>query len=166
LKKENVDISERMEEIDISDQISTMLKKKPGEIPETSPESPILLLIMDNSGIPLYTKIFNKEWEISENLFSSFLSAFNSFSDEIFSEDLDRANFGKYTILMTGMPPFMSCYVFEGQSYLAHQKFSKFNETVHDSEQIWKNLTFSKRTGQIIQDNSSLGIGKLVKTIF
>ena len=67
---------------------------------------------------------------------------------------------------MTGMPPFMSCYVFEGQSYLAHQKFSKFNETLHESEQIWKTLTSSTRTGLVIKDDASEGLGKLVNTIF
>jgi len=166
MKKENVPISERLEKIDINDQISTMLNKKPAETPEASPESPILLLIMANSGIPLYTKIFNKEWKINEELFSGFLSAFNSFSDEIFSEGLDRANFGKYTILMTDMAPFMSCYVFKGQSFLAHQKFLKFNETLHESEQIWKKLTSSNRTGEVIRDDASGGLGELVKTIF
>ena len=166
MKKENVSVSERLEKIDINDEILTLLKKKPAEIPETSPESPILLLIMADSGIPLYTKIFNKEWKINEELFSGFLSAFNSFSDEIFSEGLDRANFGKYTILMTSMPPFMSCYVFEGQSFLAHQKFSKFNKNIHESEQIWKKLNSSNRTGAVIRDNASEGLGKLVKTIF
>ena len=166
MKEENVAISERLEKINISDNISTMLKKKPLEIPETSAESPILLLIMAKSGIPLYTKIFNKEWEISEDLFSGFLSAFNGFSNEIFSEGLDRANLGRFTILMTGIPPFMSCYVFEGQSFLAHQKFSKFNETINNSEQILKNLNSSNRTGLVIKDNTGEGLGKLVKTIF
>ncbi|MHA1675507.1 MAG: tetratricopeptide repeat protein [Promethearchaeota archaeon] len=166
MEKVNAPISERIEKIDFDDQISTMLKKKKAEIPNASPESPILLLIMAKSGIPLYTKIFNKEWKINEELFSGFLSAFNTFSSEIFSEGLDRANFGKFTILMTGMPPFMSCYVFEGQSFLAHQKFSKFNETVHASEQIWNNLQFSDRTGNVIRDDASDGLGNLVKQIF
>ncbi len=166
MKQENVPISERLEKLDINDQISTMLKKKPVEIPETSPESPILLIIMAKSGIPIYTKIFDKEWEISEDLFSGFLSAFNGFTNEIFSEGLDRANFGKFTILMTGMPPFMSCYVFKGQSFLAHQKFSKFNENIHESEQIWKKLNSADRTGLVIKDNAGEGLGKLVKTIF
>ena len=129
-------------------------------------ESPMLLIIIAKAGLPIYTKIFNKELKINEALFSGFLSAFNAFSDEIFSEGLDKANFGKFTILMTGMPPFMSCYVYKGQSVLAHQKFSKFNKRIHDSEQIWKKLTSSNRTGQVIRDDASKGLGKLVKTIF
>ncbi|MHA1619431.1 MAG: tetratricopeptide repeat protein [Promethearchaeota archaeon] len=166
MKSKNVFISERLEKSDINDHISTWLKRKPDKIPETSPESPILLLIMAKSGLPLYTKIFTKEWKIKEGLFSSFLSAFNSFSNEIFSEGLDRANFGKFTILMTGLPPFMSCYVYEGQSFQAQQKFSKFNEDLHGSEQIWKTLTSAEQIGQVINDDVCEGLGQLVQTIF
>jgi len=70
MKKENVDISERLEKVEISDQILMMLNKKPTQTPETTPESPILLLIMADSGIPLYTQIFNKEWKFEEELFN------------------------------------------------------------------------------------------------
>ena len=166
MKKDNAPISERFEKIDITDQVLTMLKQKPVEIPETSPESPILFLMMGNAGLPLYTKIFSPEWTFNEGMFSSFLSAFNSFSTQIFSEGLDRAQFGKYTILMAGVPPFRSCYVFEGQSFPARQKFSQFNESLHASSQLLKGLKFSDLTGIIIQDDASKGLGKLVRTIF
>jgi len=166
MKKENVPMSDRLEKIDLNDQILTMLKKKPAEIPDTSPETPILIIIMANTGIPLYTKIFSKEWKVKEELFGGFLSAFNSFSDEIFSEGLNRANFGKFTILMADMPPFRSCYVFKGQSFLAQQKFAQFNETLYDSEPMWKKLTSANRTGQVIKDGASGGLEQLVQTIF
>ena len=133
---------------------------------DTKPESPILLLIMAKSGLPLYTKIFSKNWKFKEGLFSSFLSAFNSFSTEIFSERLDRANFGKFTILMTGMPPFRSCYVFEGHSRLAQQKFAQFNESLHASEPILHRLTMADHSGRVIQDDMGEGLGQLVQTIF
>jgi len=139
------------------------ISRQPSNI---TPESPILLLVMAKSGLPLYTKIFSKEWKFKEELFSSFLSAFNSFSTEIFSEGLDRANFGKFTILMTGLPPFKSCYVFEGRSTLAQQKFTQFNESLHASEQIWQKLTSADHSGRIIRDDKSVGLGQLVQTIF
>ena len=128
--------------------------------------SPMVLLIMAKSGLPLYTKIFSKEWKFSDGLFSGFLSAFNSFSDQIFSEGLDRANFGNYTILMTGVPPFRSCYVFKGHSFLAQQKFSQFNESLQKSEPIWNNLVSADNVGRIIKDDASGGLGELVQTIF
>jgi tetratricopeptide (TPR) repeat protein len=166
MKKENVNISKRLEKINLNDQILRMLKKKPSEIPETSQESPILLLIMADSGAPIYTKIFSKEWKIKEVLFSGFLTAFNSFSDEIFSKGLDRASFGKFTILMTNIPPIMSCYVFEGQSFLAQQKFSEFNEKIHDTEPMWDILSSAVLNGEIIQDDPTNELGKIVKAIF
>jgi len=67
---------------------------------------------------------------------------------------------------MTAMPPFMSCYVFMGQSFLAHQKFSKFNENIHESEQLWKLLISANRTGRVIKNESISMLGNLVKTIF
>jgi hypothetical protein len=133
---------------------------------DTTPESPILLLIMAKSGLPLYTKIFSKEWKFREGLFSSFLSAFNSFSTEIFSEGLDRANFGKFTILMKGKPPFRSCYVFKGRSFLAQQKFTQFNESLHASEPIRQRLTSADHSGRVIRDDLSEGLAQLVQTIF
>ena len=99
---------------------------------------------------------------MNEELFSGFLSAFNSFSDEIFSQGLDRANFGKYTILMTKIPPFMMCYVFEGQSYSVQKKFSSFNEILQRNEKLWKKLKLSERTGRVIQQNSNPTLESLV----
>ncbi|MHA1746557.1 MAG: tetratricopeptide repeat protein [Promethearchaeota archaeon] len=166
MEKDNVPMSERMEKTPLRDQLSTMLKQKPIEIPDTSSESPMVLLIMAKSGLPLYTKIFSKDWKFSEGLFSGFLSAFNNFSAQIFSEGLDRANFGKFTILMTGLPPFRSCYVYEGHSFLAQQKFSQFNASIQKSEQIWQKLTSADRSGQIIRGDPGEGLGQLVQTIF
>ena len=162
MEEENAPISDRLEKID---QLLNPLKNQ-AEIPDTTPESPIFLVVMANSGIPLYTKIFSKELDITEELFSGFLSAFNTFSDDIFSEGLDRAHFGKFTILMTGIPPFISCYVFKGQSFLAQQKFAQFNETLHETEQIWQKLTSANRTGQVIKDDNSEGLGYLVQNTF
>ena len=46
-----------------------------------------------------------------------FLTAFNSFSDELFAESLDRANFGQYNILMKTFENIKLVYVFKGPSY-------------------------------------------------
>ena len=166
MRKEDVPIADRIEHLEIDSQSLVLQLKDLTEIPKSQAESPILLIIMSNSGIPIYTKIFSQEWKITEELFGGFLSAFNSFSDEIFSEGLDRAQFGKYTILMKALPSIMTCYVFEGQSFLARQKFTKFNEILPVSDRIWDILTKSCRTGQLIHDNTGNGLGKLVSTIF
>ena len=166
MKKDNLPIVNQIVKTKIMEQISINLKKRPEEENELSSESPILLLLMANSGNPIYTKVFNSDWNVNETLFSSFLAAFNSFSGEIFSEGLDRAKFGKFKILMAGIPPLMSCYVFEGQSFLAHQKFAKFNENIHKSGEIWSKLERANQKNQVMQQNSSKEIEQLIHTIF
>jgi len=162
MKSENASISTRLEKIQLYDQIQRMKRKKRIKIPEYSPETPIILVIMTQSGVPIYTKIIDQEWKVNEELFSGFLSAFNSFSVEVFSQHLDRANFGKYTILITGSPPIMTCYVFEGQSYSVQQKFSSFNEILQHNEKLWRKLELSERTGRVIQQNSNPALERLV----
>lgn len=165
LKQENSPMSTRLDKIHLYDQIQTMRRMKQIKFPDSTPESPILFLIMGESGVPVYTKIVDPEWKVNEELFSSFLSAFNSFSHEVFSQQLDRANFGKYTILITGISPFMTCYVFEGQSYSVQQKFSSFNEAFKQNEELWKFLTLSERIGRVIQPNSNPALEMLVDNL-
>jgi len=162
MKKEKISISTRLEKIQLYDQIQSLRRNKLIKIPEYSPETPVILVIMAQSGVPIYTKIIDQEWKVNEELFSSFLSAFNSFSEEVFSQKLDRANFGKYTILITGSPPIMICYAFEGQSYSVQKKFSRINEILQGNEKLWKKLEHSERTGRIIQQNSIPALERLV----
>jgi len=164
--EDNESICDRIEDANLTSQIQGMLKRKSSEEPDLKPESPILLLIMGNSGISLYTKIFNEEWKVNEDLFSGFLSAFNSFSDEIFSDGLDRVNFRKFTILMTNLPPFTICYVYKGQSFIAQQTLSKFNKKIQDSEKLWNILELSNKTGHVILPNSNSDLEESINSTF
>ena len=164
--EDNESICDRIEEAELTSQIQTMIKRKISEEPEISPESPILLLIMGKSGISFYTKIFNDEWKVNEDLFSGFLSAFNSFSDEIFSDGLDRVNFKKFTILMTNIKPFTICYVYKGQSFSAQQSLTQFNKAIQDSKEIWNNLEVADKTGHLIQPNSNSCLEEIIKSTF
>ncbi len=164
--EDNESICDRIEEAELTNQIQGMIKRKSSEEPEISPESPILLLIMGNSGISFYTKIFNEEWKVNEDLFSGFLSAFNSFSDEIFSDGLDRVNFKKFTILMTNIKPFTICYVYKGQSFSAKQSLAQFNKKIQASKELWSNLEIADQTGHIIQSNSNPDLEEIISSAF
>ena len=107
-------------------------------------------MVMTDSGLPLYSRVFKEEWNVNEQLFSGFLSAFNSFSDEIFKKGFDRGIFGDYSILMNSIENFMISYIFLGQSYLAKQRFSKFTEKIQNTEIIQKKLIHSKNTGLVL----------------
>ena len=79
------------------------------------------------------------------------MTSFSSISDEIFSEGLDRAKFGPYTVLMESVSNFLICYLFKGQIYLAKQKLTKFIERIQDSTSIWQTLNKFQKTSQVVE---------------
>jgi len=87
-------VSERLKYIDIDKTLNHMMGKQMMEPPDLIEEDPILLLIMSEAGSTYFKYTFIKEWDYS-NLFSSFISAFNTFSSEIFSKTIDRIKIGK-----------------------------------------------------------------------
>ena len=150
MKLENEPIEKRFEKINIEKQLNEMLHKNKFEIPEIKDEDPVVIMVMTDSGLPLFTRVFKEEWNVNEQLFSGFLSAFNSFSDEIFKKGFDRAVFGDYSILMNSIENFMIAYIFLGQSYLAKQRFSKFTEKIQNTDAIQEKLIHSKNTGLVL----------------
>ena len=84
------------------------------------------------------------------DLISGFLTAFNSFSTELFSKGLDRAKFGEHMILMQPVNPFTICYLFKGKTYIAKQKLNKFTENLQSSKDIWQTLNKYYRASRVI----------------
>jgi len=108
LKKENAPMSERIKLASIDKIIERLSRKREIETPELINEEPILLLIMDNSGVTYFNHPFIANWDYND-LFSSFMSAFNTFSSEIFSKSIDRIRIGENTILINPIEPFLAC---------------------------------------------------------
>ena len=76
-----------------------MMGKQMMEPPDLVEEDPILLLIMNEAGDAYFIHTFIKDWDFSD-LFSSFISAFNTFSSEIFSKTIDRIKIGENIIFI------------------------------------------------------------------
>ena len=92
---------------------------------------------MKKEGITIFSYPFHEEWTFDSQLFSGFLTAFNTFSCEIFAASLDRANFGEHTILMHPLPPFALCYVIKGNSYIAQKRILSFIQEIQNDETNW-----------------------------
>jgi len=150
MKLENDPIESRLEKINLEEQINDMLHKNKFTIPELNDEDPVLLMIMAPGGVPLYTHVFKDEWNVDDHLFSGFLSAFNSFSDEIFSKGFDRAVFGNYSILMNSIENFKIAYIFLGPSYLAKQRFTQLSDKIQNSATIQEKLKHSNKSGRVL----------------
>ena len=58
---------------------------------------------MTENGAPLFSYSFSKELTFEDDIIDSFISAFNTFSGELFSKGLDRARFGEYIILLESL---------------------------------------------------------------
>lgn len=166
LNKEKVTIDEIMELSGLNQQMKGMLRKKKKESPKVSEEEPILVLVVSEGGEPLFSQSFTEEWSFEDHLFGSFLSAINSFSDEIFAEGLDRANFGQYTVLMKSITPYLLCYLFKGQSYLAQQRLGYFADTLQTNEVIWETFNRFNQTNQLIQRKDVPLLDPLIEDIF
>jgi hypothetical protein len=100
LNNANAPISERMELASLEKSVELIQRRRTLEVPELTQEEPILLLIIGEGGVLLFSYPFTDEVKVDDELFGGFLSAITSFSDEVFSEGLDRAKFGQYTVLM------------------------------------------------------------------
>jgi tetratricopeptide (TPR) repeat protein len=96
-EKEQASVPERLKLASIDNVMERMQGKRAIEVPEVSIEEPILLLIMDKSGAAYFNHSFVGDWDF-DDLFSSFMSAFNTFSGEIFSNSIDRVKNRSYDI--------------------------------------------------------------------
>ena len=74
-----------------------------------------------------------------------------SFSNEFFTEGLDRAKFGQYTVLMETIPKFSICYLYKGQTYLAKKKLEYFIERLQNIPSMMQTLDKFSETSQVIE---------------
>ncbi|MHA2326335.1 MAG: hypothetical protein ACXACB_13095, partial [Promethearchaeota archaeon] len=165
LVKENAPMADRIELASIDGVINRLQGKQAVNPPELADEEPILLLIMDNSGAAYFNYPFEVNWDHSD-LFSSFLSAFNTFSDEIFSNSIDRIKIKENTILINSVESFLVCYVIKGQSYSALQKLTKFANSVRENDEIWQALNKSVKTGEMLELDKPSVLKTVIDEIF
>ena len=84
----------------------------------------------------------------------------------MFSEGLNRANFGEYTIIMNSLHPFLVCYLFKGQSYLAQQRVKKFIDNIKKDNNIWKTFNEYNQTCRVVQLENVPLLESLITEIF
>lgn len=166
LKNRDAPVTERVKLASVDGVIDRLQRKRAIELSDLVDEESTLLLIIAEGGVLLFSHAFTDEWERDDELFSSFLSAFTSFSDEFFSEELDRVKFGQYTVLMGSVGPFSVCYLYKGQTYSAKKKLNKFTEGIHNITAIWQLLEKFYKTSQVLVLNDSPQLESLITEIF
>jgi tetratricopeptide (TPR) repeat protein len=151
LKETKVSVSKRMNLASLSESIEDFIETRETDIPDLIKEQPVLLLILVEGGVLLLSYPFTDEWKSNEELFGSFLTAFMSFSNEFFTEGLDRAKFGQYTVLMEMVSKYSICYLYKGQTYLAKKKLGYFIERLQTIPSIIQTLDKFTESSQVIE---------------
>ncbi|MHA2130175.1 MAG: tetratricopeptide repeat protein, partial [Promethearchaeota archaeon] len=154
---------------DLTEAITDVLEKKFNKILDPlklEDEEPTLLLIITQGGVIIFSYPFSDELRFDNELFGSFLDAFNSFSGELFSKGLARAKFGDHTVLMEPLGFFSVCYVFKGQTYVAKQKLIKFMEGLQSHESIMQTLDKFYKTSQVVDTTDLPALESLIGEIF
>jgi tetratricopeptide (TPR) repeat protein len=150
LKKLEVPLSERWKLAGLNNQMENMVKKRMSDAPEVLEEEPVTILIITEGGISIFSHSFIKDKEFESRIFGGILTTIDFFIREVFSEGLDRAIFGEYTLLLKSIPPFFISYIFKGDSYYAHQKIKYFIDHIQKEATIWQNLLKSFKISQAI----------------
>lgn len=114
--------------------------------PEVIKEEPVAILIIEESGITLFSFKF-KTNHIDDQLIGAYLSALSSFGNEVFkgSGAIDQIIFHEFTVLMRKVNKFTFCYVFKGESHIALERLENFIFQVKSTQMIWKDLEESVR---------------------
>ncbi|MFX1378727.1 MAG: tetratricopeptide repeat protein, partial [Promethearchaeota archaeon] len=166
LKESEAPLSERWKLAKLDEQIKNMVKKRKIETPELSDEEPVFLLIVTEGGIPFFSESFIVDRAFEDHLFGGFFMAINSFINEVFSEGLDRASFGEYTLLMNSIPPFLMCYVYRGQSYSAQNRMKSFINEIKNKEELWETFKKFYQMNRKVDIRDIPSLGSLIQEIF
>jgi len=166
LEEKNAPMSERIKLASLNGVLDRMKGKRVVDPPNLKHEMPVLLLVIAEGGIPLFSNSFTEDWSFEDDLISGFLTAFNTFSGELFSNKLDRAKFGDYTILMQAVNPFSVCYLFKGQTFLAKQKFTQFIDLIQKSPSLWQKMIKFSITNRSLRLKDSSTLELLITEIF
>ncbi len=109
-------ISERLSHTRLEETIHRMIKKRAVEPPESIKEESILLLIVAEVGIPLFSQYFGPQAQVNDYLIGGFLTAINSFMQEAFASEgsIERIKHQDYTLVLQFKKTLAFCYVFKG----------------------------------------------------
>ena len=166
LKASELSLSERLELSGLNEQMENMVKRRMIDLPEISEEDPVMLLILTEGGDLMFSKRFIEDFSFEDDILGSFLTSINYFISEVFSEGLDRAVFGQYTLLMMPVQSFFACYIFKGYSYYARQKIKNFLDAIQNDNVVWQSLNSYLQKSKSVQIDDIPSLRSLITEIF
>ncbi|QEE14396.1 tetratricopeptide repeat protein [Promethearchaeum syntrophicum] len=164
-KSKQISMAERLKYAKLNEQMDSMIRTRAPEQLEILSEIPIFLSVISKGGTAVIKFPFLDKWA-DKNIFSSFISAFNVFSKELFSKSVDRVKMGENIILLNPIERFTACYVIKGPSYLAQQKLIRFSERIRATPEIWNRLNEYSNTGEILLAKENPPLKTIIDEVF
>ncbi|TFG23372.1 MAG: tetratricopeptide repeat protein [Promethearchaeota archaeon] len=162
----NAPINKKLELVNLDKQIENMILNRRNETLHISDEEPVNLLILSEGGTSIFSHYFIEQKSFESHIFGGFITTIDYFIREVFSEGLDRAMFGEYTLLMKLISPFFIIYIFKGDSYYAHQRIKYFMQSIQKKEDIWQKLIKSVERNKTVKTNEIPPLDTLIIDIF
>jgi len=162
LKESKAPLAERIKTSRLNEQMERMVKNRIVSPSKLEVEQPISLIIITENGNPLLFNHFTADMEIDNNLLGEFLSSYNIYCDQIFSETFDRVKLGQYTVLINSVEDLFICYLFRGQTYSAQQKVKHFSEILNRNTHLIEIFKSAQNDGRIIQVENNPIIEELI----
>jgi hypothetical protein len=157
---------ERVKVANLKELMGGMARKRAIVIDEQE-DNPVMLLLVSEGGLPIYSNNFNQTKELQDMLISAFLTSINHFVQEAFEVKgmIRRIMLDEYTLSFNLVEPFLFCYVYEGQSYSAIKKLEKLIVEVHQSE-VWSALEEVVKTGKELDPEETDQMEGMIEEIF
>ncbi|MFX0049280.1 MAG: TIR domain-containing protein [Candidatus Hermodarchaeota archaeon] len=166
LKQSESSLSERVELARLNEHMEQMVRKREIKPPKLVDEQPVLFTIITKEGNLVLSNPFTAEMSIDDKHLGMFLSSFETYSNEIFSESFDRVKFGDYTVIMKELEHFSICYMFLGKTYGARQKFLHFYEVLTKNSDIMNVIVDACRKRELMRGDDHKSIQKLILECF
>ncbi len=141
VKKKIINLEQETEEL--NGDVIRMIDKRSVDIPKLQAEEPVLLIIVYEGGVTVYSQKFSQKEMIDEMFVGGFLTAIDAFMHQAFATrgSIERIQHQEYTLLLKVEHPLLFCYVFKGQSFTAIQKLDAIIKEIKKSPSIWQALT-------------------------
>ncbi len=168
LINKNASLKDRLELTRFGELMVSLSNKGDVEFPQLINEEPVMLLILADSGTPLYTKNFLEGSELDGVLVGGFLAAIINFCNETFSTkgSVERIKHQEYTVLLKPKKPLFFGYVIKGQTYAASQKLEAFAKIIGTSTSVWENLIKAMKYSKALISDSKTMIEDIANMIF
>ena len=132
---------ERIELANFEEILRSMIRKS-YKVTEEEQEQGLILLIVNLAGLSIFSRKFELERQVEEQIVASLLTAINSFSQEAFNtkESLERIKLGENIVILKNISEFTVCYAFKGPSYHATKKINALLSKIQTDESLLSEL--------------------------